>query len=175
KPTSWSTASTCSRARRSTASTAIGSRSKPATSCGSAPSARKPAMPAPPASATCSTRTSTVTPSCCSRSFQGRAFDMKRHLLAAAILFTLTAPVTADDQAGLQYQNLLTPLLQGGVDVLGNPLRYPEGDVNIPSAIVTIPPGGTTGLHRHEVPLFAHILEGELTVDYGEGRINTYR
>lgn len=100
---------------------------------------------------------------------------MKRHLLAAAVLFAFAAPAAAEDQTGLQYQNLLTPLVQGGVDILGNPLRYPEGEVNITSAIVTIPPGGTTGLHRHEVPLFAHILEGELTVDYGEGRIKTYR
>lgn len=98
---------------------------------------------------------------------------MKLHLFALAL--ALVSPASAEDQTGLQYQNLLTPLLQGGVDVLGNPLHYPQGAVNITSAIVTIPPGGTTGLHRHEVPLFAHILEGELTVDYGEGRINTYR
>ena len=100
---------------------------------------------------------------------------MKRHLFVAIAVLAMVAPVAAEDKAGLQYQNLLTPLLAGGVDVLGNPLRYPEGEVNITSAIVTIPPGGTTGLHRHEVPLFAHILEGELTVDYGEGRVKTYR
>lgn len=100
---------------------------------------------------------------------------MKRHLFTALAILAMAAPAAAEDQSGLQYQNLLTPLLSGGVDVLGNPLRYPEGEVNITSAIVTIPPGGTTGLHKHEVPLFAYILEGELTVDYGEGRINTYR
>jgi quercetin dioxygenase-like cupin family protein len=100
---------------------------------------------------------------------------MKRHLFAAVTLVAMAAPAVAEDQSGLQYQNLLTPLLSGGVDVLGHPLSYPEGEVNITSAIVTIPPGGSTGLHKHEVPLFAHILEGELTVDYGEGRINTYR
>jgi quercetin dioxygenase-like cupin family protein len=100
---------------------------------------------------------------------------MKRHLFAALVAFVLSGQASAEEQTGLQYQNLLTPLLHGGVDVLGNPLRYPEGEVNITSAIVTIPPGGTTGLHRHEVPLFAHILEGELTVDYGEGRIKIYR
>ena len=100
---------------------------------------------------------------------------MKHNLILALSAFALATPVFAEDIAGTQYQNLLTPLLQSGVDILGNPLRYPEGEVNITSAMVTIPPGGTTGLHRHEVPLFAHILEGELTVDYGEGRINTYR
>jgi quercetin dioxygenase-like cupin family protein len=100
---------------------------------------------------------------------------VKRPLLAAFAILALSASALAEDQSAQQYQNLLTPLIKGGVDVLGNPLHYPEGEVNITSAIVTIPPGGTTGLHLHEVPLFAHILEGELTVDYGEGRINTYR
>src|SRR5690606_34107124 len=100
---------------------------------------------------------------------------MMRNLCATVLVLAMTATATAEDQSGLQYQNLLTPLQSGGADVLGNPMRYPEGEVDITSAIVTIPPGGTTGLHKHEVPLFAYILEGELTVDYGEGRINTYR
>ena len=60
-------------------------------------------------------------------------------------------------------------------DVLGTALYYPEGPVNITAAIVTIPAGGTTGTHRHEVPLFAYVLEGELTVDYGDKGIRTYR
>ena len=93
--------------------------------------------------------------------------------LAAAMLAATAAP--AEEQAPASYQNLLTPLLAGGTDVLGNPLAYPEGGVHVTSAIVTIPPGGTTGLHSHEVPLFAHILEGELTVDYGEKGSRTYR
>ena len=95
--------------------------------------------------------------------------------LAAAALFAGASAPHAEDQASTQYQNLLTPLLMGGTDVLGEPLAYPAGPVNITSAIVTIPPGGTTGLHSHEVPLFAHILEGELTVDYGTKGTKVYR
>jgi quercetin dioxygenase-like cupin family protein len=101
-----------------------------------------------------------------------------RQLARVGILVALWASGTgtiAEDQAPQQYQNLLTPLLQGGTDVLGAPLVYPEGPVNITTAIVTIPPGGTTGWHSHEVPLFAHILEGELTVDYGDKGTKTYR
>jgi len=99
-----------------------------------------------------------------------------KHLIIAASLYAFSlASAFAEDQAPQQYQNLLTPLLQGGTDVLGAPLSYPDGPVNITSAMVTIPPGGTTGWHSHEVPLFAHILEGELTVDYGEKGTKTYR
>jgi quercetin dioxygenase-like cupin family protein len=100
---------------------------------------------------------------------------MKHLVFASAFLVLCTAAPQAEDHAAAQYQNLLTPLLQGGTDVLGTPLAYPEGEVRITSAIVTIPPGGTTGWHSHEVPLFAHILEGELTVDYGEKGTRTYR
>ena len=101
-----------------------------------------------------------------------------RRLTPVSILLALwagAAAALAEDQAPQQYQNLLTLLLQGGTDVLDAPLVYPEGPVNITTAIVTIPPGGTTGWHSHEVPLFAHILEGELTVDYGEKGTRTYR
>jgi quercetin dioxygenase-like cupin family protein len=94
-------------------------------------------------------------------------------ILCAAGL--VAAEARSEDQTGLQYQNLLTPLLRSGTDVLGAPIVFPQGDADITAAIVTIPPGGTTGWHHHEVPLFAYILEGELTVDYGDKGNRTYR
>jgi quercetin dioxygenase-like cupin family protein len=98
---------------------------------------------------------------------------MLKRLLGPILL--LATPALALDATPQPYQNLLTPLLQSGTDVLGDPLVYPEGAPNVTAAIVTIPPGGETGLHRHEVPLFAYILEGELTVDYGDKGKKTYR
>lgn len=94
-------------------------------------------------------------------------------LLLPAVLFA-TATL-AEDQSSQQYQNLLTPLLQSGTDILGAPLAYPDAPADVTAAIVTVPPGGETGWHSHEVPLFAYILEGELTVDYGEKGKRTYR
>lgn len=91
------------------------------------------------------------------------------------MLAGLATPAWAEDLSQQTYQNLLTPLLQGSADVLGAPLAYPEGTPNVTSAIVTIPPGGETGWHEHEVPLFAYVLEGELTVDYGNKGKKTYR
>ncbi|WP_082528200.1 MULTISPECIES: cupin domain-containing protein [unclassified Devosia] len=92
-----------------------------------------------------------------------------------AVLAVLASPALAEDLTPQSYQNLLTPLVQGGSDVLGAPLAYPEGTPNVTSAIVTVPPGGETGWHEHEVPLFAYILEGELTVDYGTKGKKVYR
>lgn len=100
--------------------------------------------------------------------------QMKRLAILVGLAL-LGAPALAEDATPSAYQNLLTPLLQGGTDVLGTPLAYPEGTPNITSAIVTVPPGGETGWHVHEVPLFAYILAGELTVDYGDKGKKTYR
>jgi len=43
------------------------------------------------------------------------------------------------------------------------------------STDTTLAPGQQTGWHMHPVPLFAYILEGELTVDYGGKGERTYR
>lgn len=94
-------------------------------------------------------------------------------LLAALALVAM--PALAEDQTPPSYQNLLTPLLQGSTDILGKPLAYPAGNPNVTAATVTIPPGGETGWHQHEVPLFAYVLEGELTVDYGTKGKKTYK
>jgi quercetin dioxygenase-like cupin family protein len=36
-------------------------------------------------------------------------------------------------------------------------------------------PGETTGAHRHGVPTYGYILEGQVTVDYGSDGKRTYR
>ena len=81
-------------------------------------------------------------------------------MLAAAV------PATAEDQS-VSYQNLLTPILSGNQTIIDQTIAYPAGVPKITAAIVTIPPGGETGWHTHAVPLFAYILDGALTVDYG--------
>lgn len=68
------------------------------------------------------------------------------------------------------------PLLSTGTTVVGEPIRYPQtGPAQVTAAIVTLAPGGRTVLHKHGVPLFAYILEGELTVDYGAHGTRAYR
>lgn len=50
---------------------------------------------------------------------------------------------------------------------LGQALHYPSGgQAQVRAIIVTLKPGQATDRHRHEVPLFGYILEGELTVTY---------
>ncbi|WP_343211977.1 cupin domain-containing protein (plasmid) [Aliisedimentitalea scapharcae] len=65
-------------------------------------------------------------------------------------------------------------LLSAGETVLGQEITYPSDPAQITTAIVTLPPNGQTGWHHHTVPLVGYMLEGELTVDYGEHGTRTY-
>lgn len=94
-------------------------------------------------------------------------------LAILALVLAGAAPATAQESE--QYKNLLTPLLQTETDIIGQPIVYPPGTPKVTSAIVVIPPGKDTGWHTHEVPLFVHVLDGTVTVDYGSKGTNVYK
>jgi len=66
-------------------------------------------------------------------------------------------------------------LLSTGTSIVGETIRYPKGQAHVNAAIVTLAPGAKTVMHKHGVPMFAYILEGELTVDYGKHGTRMYR
>lgn len=94
-------------------------------------------------------------------------------LSALAVAFAIVPPAAAEESKA--YENLLTPLLKTGNDIIDQPIVYPTGTPAITAAVVTIPPGGETGWHTHEVPLYVYILDGEVTVDYGDKGIKAYK
>lgn len=91
-------------------------------------------------------------------------------LLLPFVLILAAAPVIAREA----YPPV-DILLQTETSVLDEPLVYPDGTPQITMAIVTMQPGQTTGLHRHDAPLAAYILEGEITVDYGAAGSRVYQ
>jgi quercetin dioxygenase-like cupin family protein len=66
-------------------------------------------------------------------------------------------------------------LLSTSETVIGQPITYPEGVPKVTAAIVSMQPGQATGWHRHDAPMFAYMLEGELSVDYGAEGIRVYQ
>jgi quercetin dioxygenase-like cupin family protein len=59
--------------------------------------------------------------------------------------------------------------------VLDQLLQYPTGSqAQVSSAILTIAPGVSTGLHKHDAPMYAYILEGTLTVTYEGGIVKEF-
>lgn len=69
----------------------------------------------------------------------------------------------------------MTPLFATGETILGEPVAYPAGKPKLTGAVITMAPGQETGWHTHGVPLAGMILEGELTVDYGDKGKRTYK
>lgn len=68
----------------------------------------------------------------------------------------------------------LDVLLATSETVIGQAFAYPAGVPKVTAAIVALAPGQATGWHRHDAPLFAYMLEGELTVDYGPEGVRVY-
>ena len=95
--------------------------------------------------------------------------------LAAIAGYAMVGRAAAQDAAPAKDYPA-APLLSTGTSILGEPIRYPKtGPAHVTAAIVTLAPGARTIMHRHGVPLFAYILDGELTVDYGKRGTRTYR
>ncbi len=70
----------------------------------------------------------------------------------------------------------VTPLLKTEADGAGRKLVYPTaGAAEVTAVLVEIPPGGQTNWHRHPVPCFAYMLEGELLVELAGGEARTLK
>ena len=96
---------------------------------------------------------------------------MKPALLALAALMVglATGAALADGYPAI-------PLYSGSTTVMGEEISYPAtGKAHVNALIVVLAPGERTVLHRHGVPTFIHILEGEVTVDYDGRGTRTYR
>jgi quercetin dioxygenase-like cupin family protein len=94
-------------------------------------------------------------------------------LLAASAGFSVAHIASAEAPVA---PHALVPLLSSGQTIVGETLNYPSGaPARITAAILTLPPGAATGWHTHGVPVFGYILDGELTVDYGDKGNRVYR
>jgi quercetin dioxygenase-like cupin family protein len=90
----------------------------------------------------------------------------------------LGAGMLAGHHLGQARETLVpfTPLLSTTKTVMDEPIVYPTGGVaKLTAGIVAMAPGQETGWHTHGVPLTGIVLEGELTVDYGDKGTRTYR
>ena len=94
-------------------------------------------------------------------------------LIVALFVCALLRPAAARDAAKPSYPAV--PLLSTGKNIVGETIRYPQGAAHVTAAIVTLAPGGRTIVHKHGVPLFAYILSGVLTVNYGKHGTRTYK
>ena len=64
---------------------------------------------------------------------------------------------------------------QRSATVLGQSYQFPRGTPALYAYNIIIKPGQKTNWHKHAVPLFAYIISGELTVDYGSKGLRTFQ
>ena len=96
--------------------------------------------------------------------------------IAAALAVTTSVMVLPMATGQSQDYPTARPILTADTTVTGETIRYPtDGAAEITAAIVNVAPGQSTGWHRHGVPLFAYILAGNLTVDYGDKGRRDYK
>ena len=79
--------------------------------------------------------------------------------IAICICFVLKAQYTKDI--------VIEPLLKTDTTSIGQKIVYPtflNDEVTISK--ITIPPGKSTGWHKHSFPVFAYVLKGSLTVEF---------
>ena len=83
------------------------------------------------------------------------------HLLLYVLCLLITQTTwSIEPSTGIEIQNLIdTSTTWNGEQII-----YPMGSPQIKSMLVKMEPGAKTQNHLHQVPSFAYILEGEITV-----------
>lgn len=93
--------------------------------------------------------------------------------LSVAVLLVLGGPAAAHDPTGQLAEGAPAPtstlLLESSTHGDGAPIAYPTGTPLITARITEIPSGAATPRHRHTIPLFVYMLDGELTLHGEDG------
>ena len=111
-----------------------------------------------------------------SRTLLGAAVVLSSTLLLSGCAASDSADSHSATAAATATEITSSPLLdKSATDVLDQVLKYPSASAaQVSSSIITIPIGMETGLHKHDAPMYAFVLEGELTVTYDGGVVKTY-
>jgi len=76
-----------------------------------------------------------------------------------------------------QYSGLIIKeLLRTDTSSIGQKIIYPDfADPEVTMLKITIPPGKSTGWHKHNIPVFAYVVKGTLTVELEDHRIMKFK
>lgn len=92
-------------------------------------------------------------------------------MLPLLLLLATPASAFAKDYAQATVETLAVT----STNYAGQPLVYPQsGTPEVTALIVHMPPGSSTGWHKHPVPVYAYMLEGELTVKTENGVVKKF-
>jgi quercetin dioxygenase-like cupin family protein len=97
-----------------------------------------------------------------------------RTTLFACLLSTLLfcgGIASASEYEGVK----VTPVKKSTTAYNGQELAYPKTDSpEVTAVVVEVPPGGETGWHYHTCPVYAYMLDGEISIEVEGGRTYTF-
>lgn len=75
----------------------------------------------------------------------------------------------ADEANKAKLQHIVQEIIfEGDKTIAGNKISFPQNSPSVRAIEITLAPGEETAWHQHIAPLFAYIIEGEITVTYEE-------
>ncbi|TYC63279.1 cupin domain-containing protein [Rhodobacterales bacterium] len=80
----------------------------------------------------------------------------------------------AEEAAKTPYANA-KDILSSSETVAGEKIAFPRENPSVKAEVVLLEPGEKTAWHQHHTPIFAYVLEGEVTVIYEEVGKKVYR
>lgn len=95
-----------------------------------------------------------------------------RGIITVLMVLLLNSAVQAEEYRNVEVKKLLTATTASN----GQPLAYLQtNQPEVTALVVHFPPGGSTGWHKHPVPVYAYVLEGSLNVELKDGRIFVFK
>jgi len=96
---------------------------------------------------------------------------MKRLLI---ITFVLSVAFSVRSQYNGNI--IIEQVLKSDTTSIGQKIVYPRvSNAEVTISKITFPPGSSTGWHKHDVPVFAYVQEGELTVELENGKFVQFK
>ncbi len=93
--------------------------------------------------------------------------QVKISILSFLFLIILGLSVKAQYNSELKIDTIL----KTNTTSIGQKIKYPSSTKDEVTMLkITIPPGKTTGWHQHDIPVFAYVLQGTLTVEFEDGK-----
>ncbi|MBN9670123.1 cupin domain-containing protein [Roseibium aggregatum] len=80
-----------------------------------------------------------------------------------------------DAEAADKAYRKVQEVFSGDTTVAGEKVAFPQTNPSVKALVVTMLPGEETEWHQHHAPMFAYLLEGEITVIYEELGKKIYR
>lgn len=96
---------------------------------------------------------------------------MKRYLIICCVL-CVALSVRSQYNANV----IIEQVLRTDTTSIGQKIVYPlVSNAEVTMSKITFPPGSSTGWHKHDIPVFAYVLEGELTVELEDGKVMRFK